>query len=190
MVSLDTKISPFFPLPPTPPPSPPPTTHTHRHIHTRPQAACLMQHFRSPDRKWAGGSASHHLKATSCFPIALCQPGVVPRGSTPKASQGSIPAAQRGQDGGRDCQTDQEAEPGPSGAGRGPWHRGLNLATDGDSRRAYGVKGPVVDLHPGPVRSWGELGFRAGSLTELGNPPFFPLSFSEALAGREGLQRG
>lgn len=35
---------------------------------------CLRLHFRSPDRKWAGGSASRHLKATSCFPAALCQP--------------------------------------------------------------------------------------------------------------------
>lgn len=44
-----------------------------RHPHPVSGSLCLRQHFRSPDRKWAGGSASRHLKATSCFPVALCQ---------------------------------------------------------------------------------------------------------------------
>ncbi|XP_015428005.1 PREDICTED: rho GTPase-activating protein 27 [Myotis davidii] len=59
-------------------------------------AACLMQHFRSPDRKWAGGSASHHLKATSCFPFALCQPGLCPVAPPPKLPR--APSQQLGGD--------------------------------------------------------------------------------------------
>ena len=44
-----------------------------RHPHPVSGSLRLRQHFRSPDRKWAGGSASRHLKATSCFPVAPCQ---------------------------------------------------------------------------------------------------------------------
>lgn len=35
-----------------------------------------------------------HLKATSCFLLPRASPGVVPLNSTPKPSQGCIPAAQ------------------------------------------------------------------------------------------------
>lgn len=57
----------------TPQPAPPPT-----------QRQLCLRHFRSPDRKPVTASASRHLKATSCFPVTLCQPRVVVLGSTPQ----------------------------------------------------------------------------------------------------------
>lgn len=55
-----------------------PTTCTTPH-----PSGSFLRHFRSPDRKPAAVSASRHLEATSCFPLALCHPRVVVRGSTP-----------------------------------------------------------------------------------------------------------
>lgn len=49
-------------------------THNNAPNLQQPPAPILRQHFRGTNRKWAGGSASRHLKATSCFPAALCQP--------------------------------------------------------------------------------------------------------------------
>ena len=67
-----------------------------RHPHPVSGSLCLRQHFRSPDRKWAGGSASRHLKATSCFPVACASLGVVPLNSTPRAFPGLHPSSSEG----------------------------------------------------------------------------------------------
>lgn len=53
--------------------------------------------------------------------------------------------------------------------------------SEGDRRGVYEVKGAARGLHFLALSGAGKLGSGAESLTECGNPPFFPLPFPEAL---------
>lgn len=65
---------------------------------------------------------------------------------------------------------------------------GLNLASDGGSRRSYGGKGPVVDLHPRPCQELGGAGVRSRESHGAWESSLLSSFLPEALPVREGLR--
>lgn len=177
-------------------------------------ASCVWTHKSTPDLRRPPHTLSQAASVSSSTSAALtgnrlkaqppaisrqllvsllpcASPGVVPWAPPPpKLSQSSVPAAQRGQDGGHDCQADQEAQSAPAGTGRGPLHQGLNL---GIAEGPVGSRGCQWAPIPWPCQELGSWGSELGVSWRLGIfPSFLFPSLRPCLSerGYTGMLRG